>query len=460
MEQFRTEHDSMGEIKVPADRYWGAQTQRAIGHFPIGEEQLPREMVHAIGVVKQAAAMANASLGVMAPEKSAWIQQAALSVSAGELDGHFPLHTWISGSGTQFNMNANEVIANRAIELSGGVMGSQSPVHPNDDVNQSQSTNDVFPTAMQIAAAKLIGTRLIPMVEAMQRRLESKAEAWQAIVKIGRTHLQDAVPMRLGQEFSGYAAMLSDNIVRLKHLLDDLYQLPIGGSAVGTGINTPDGFDREAVRCIAELTSLPFVCAANKFARQGSHDAMVMASGAMKVLATSLYKIANDIRLLGSGPRAGLNELLLPANEPGSSIMPGKVNPTQCESMAMAAVQVMGYDASVTFGGAGGHLEMNVYKPLIAHNVIRSAKLLADSCHCFDKYLLEGMEPNPVQIKTHLENSLMLVTALTPLIGYDKASEIAHYAYEKGCSLKEANSHFGYVPEALFEQSIDPESMV
>lgn len=456
----RQESDSMGTLDVPADRYWGAQTQRSLTYFNIGEDLMPIEVIRAFGILKKAAAIANRDLGLLPTDRADLILQAADEIIAGRLDDHFPLRVWMTGSGTQSNMNVNEVIANWAIEQTGGRLGSKTPIHPNDHVNLSQSSNDTFPTAMNIAAAVAMRERLVPMVQKLRQALHAKAVAWADIVKIGRTHLQDAVPLTLGQEFSGYVGLLDDNLKRIEMALPGLYELAIGGTAVGTGINAPKGFAEATAQHIAEMTGLPFVSAANKFTVQGSHDAMVMASGVLKTLACSLYKIANDIRLLGCGPRCGLNELSLPANEPGSSIMPGKVNPTQCEAMAMVAVQVMGYDAAVAFAGASGYLEMNVYKPLMIFNAIQSIRILSDSCCNFSDYLVKGLEANRSQIELFLQQSLMLVTALSPAIGYDKASEVAHLAHEKGLTLKQACLELGYVSEADFDRIVDPRKMV
>ncbi|MPY76045.1 MAG: class II fumarate hydratase [Alphaproteobacteria bacterium] len=456
----RTESDSLGEVRVPDDRYWGAQTQRAIEYFSIGTDLIPIELIRAYGVLKKAAALANRDIGLLAADKCDLIVRAAEEVADGKLDDHFPLHVWMTGSGTQSNMNVNEVIANRAIELAGGVLGSKKPIHPNDDANMSQSSNDTFPAAMNMAAAILTAERLVPAVHALRDGLAAKAEEWSGIVKIGRTHLQDAVPLTLGQEFSGYASMLDDNLVRLDFALEDVFKLALGGTAVGTGINTHPEFARRAVANIAALTGLPFAGAANKFAAQGAHDALVMLSGAYKTLAVSLYKIANDIRLLACGPRCGLHELDLPANEPGSSIMPGKVNPTQCEAMAMIAVQVMANDQAVSMGGAGGYLEMNVYKPLMINAALQSARIMADGCRNFRVFMVDGMEANRAQIAAYVERSLMLVTALSPIIGYDKASEAAHYAYEKDITLKEACLALGFVDAATFDRVVDPKKML
>jgi fumarate hydratase class II len=455
----RQETDSMGAIAVPSDRYWGAQTQRSIRYFSIGQDKMPLEVVHAIAIIKKASALANGDLGKLSKDKADLIVRAADEIIAGQLDDHFPLHVWMTGSGTQCNMNVNEVIANRAIEMAGGMIGSKTPIHPNDHVNMSQSSNDVFPTAMHIAATQILTRRLRPAVTKLRNALDEKVTAWSDIVKIGRTHMQDAVPLTLGQEFSGYVGMLDDNLKRIEGALPGLYELALGGTAVGTGINAGLGFAEAAAEHIAAMTGLPFITAPNKFAVMGAHDAVVMASGVLKTLAVSLYKIANDIRLLSCGPRAGFAELNLPENEPGSSIMPGKVNPTQCEALAMVAVQVMGYDAAVAFAGASGYLEMNVYKPMMIFNLLQSARLMADSCHNFTEFLVTGMTPNRKRINQYVEQSLMLVTALSPAIGYDKASQIAHHAFEHNLTLREAALILGHVSEAEFETLIDPQRM-
>jgi fumarate hydratase, class II len=457
--QTRQETDSMGAIAVPSDRYWGAQTQRSIRYFSIGQDKMPIQVVWAIAVTKKASALANADLGKLPQEKADLIVRAADEIIAGQLDDHFPLHVWMTGSGTQCNMNVNEVIANRAIEMAGGVIGSKTPIHPNDHVNMSQSSNDVFPTAMHIAAAQALTHTLRPAVTQLRHALDEKAQAWADIVKIGRTHLQDAVPLTLGQEFSGYVGMLDDNLKRIEGALPGLYELALGGTALGTGLNAGPGFAESAAEHIAKITELPFVTAPNKFTVMGAHDAMVMASGVLKTLAVSLYKIANDIRLLACGPRAGFAELYLPENEPGSSIMPGKVNPTQCEALAMVAVQVMGYDAAVAFAGASGYLEMNVYKPMMIFNLLQSAGLMADSCRNFAEFLVAGMTPNRKKIDQYLEQSLMLVTALSPAIGYDKASQIAHHAFAHDLTLRQAALALGHVSEAEFDTLIDPRRM-
>jgi len=456
----RKESDAMGEILVPADRLWGAQTQRSIEHFSIGKDLMPREMIGAYAVLKKACANVNRASGRLPADIHALIVQVCDEILAGKHRDMFPLHVWMTGSGTQFNMNVNEVISNRASQIAGMALGSKKPVHPNDHVNMSQSSNDNFPAAMYVAAAVETTQRLVPAVTALREALHAKAEAWRDIVKIGRTHLQDATPITLGQEWSGYVGMLDDNLLRLDDALKSVYRQALGGTAVGTGINAAPGFAEAAAAEIAALTSLPFESAPNKFAVMGAHDALVQLSGTLRTLAGSLYKIANDIRLLACGPRAGLAELILPENEPGSSIMPGKVNPTQAEALTMLAVQVMANDVAVGFGGAGGFLEMNVYKPLIIHNVLSSIVLLADGCTNFRKYMIEGTEPNHRKIAEYLERSLMLVTALAPVIGYDKASQIAHHAMERDLTLKQAALELGFVGEAEFDRVVDPRKMV
>ncbi len=456
----RRESDSIGAIEVPEDRYWGAQTQRSLEHFAIGRDLMPIEVIHAYGILKQAAAETNRELGLLEESLARLIVEASGEVAAGRWDEHFPLHVWMTGSGTQTNMNVNEVISNRAIELAGGTLGSKKPVHPNDHVNLSQSSNDSFPTAMNMAAAVLTTKRLLPAIAALRDAFAEKSRAWSDIVKIGRTHMQDAVPLTLGQEVSGWVEILTEDLARVEHALGDVYKLALGGTALGTGINADPRFAARAAEAIARLTGLPFVTAPNKFAVQGSHDALVMLHGAYKTLAGSLFKIANDIRLLSCGPRCGLHELEIPANEPGSSIMPGKVNPTQCEAMAMLCLQVMANDVAVGLGGASGYLQMNVYKPLMINGVIQSALVMADGAEAFRKYLVLGMEPNRPQIAAFLERSLMLVTALSPHIGYDKASEIAHHAYEHDMTLKEAGLDLGYVSAEEFDRIVDPASMV
>jgi fumarate hydratase class II len=455
----RIESDSMGKIEVPADRYYGAQTARSLIHFDIGRDTMPPELIRAFGVLKKAAAAVNQDLGKLSAEKARLIVQAADEVIAGKLDEHFPLHIWQTGSGTQTNMNANEVISNRAIEIAGGVLGSKRPIHPNDDVNMSQSSNDTFPTAMHIAAASRIVEALIPAVEELRDALDAKARKFANVVKIGRTHLMDATPLTVGQEMSGWVSLLDRDIARLKQVLPGLYDLAIGGTAVGTGLNSHPEFAERAARKIAELTGLPFKSHPNKFAALSAHDEIVYASGALKTLAASLMKIANDIRFLASGPRAGLGELVLPENEPGSSIMPGKVNPTQSEAMTMVAVQVMGNDAAIGFAGSQGNFELSVFKPVIIHNFLHSVRLLADSCRSFTEHCVEGMELDLQRIEQNVNNSLMLVTALTPKIGYDKAAEIAHKAHHEHLSLREAALKLGYLTEKEFEDIVRPEKM-
>ncbi len=456
----RRETDSMGAVEVAADRYWGAQTERSLHHFAIGRDRIPLEVVHALAVIKKAAAIANCDLGHLPEDKAKLIIAAAEEVMSGKLDDHFPLHVWMTGSGTQSNMNVNEVIANRAIEMAGGTLGSKTPIHPNDHVNMSQSSNDVFPTALNVSAARMIKERLLPALATLRAALDDKATAWADIVKIGRTHMQDAVPMTLGQEISGYVGMLDDNVERLEFVLKGLMRLALGGTAVGTGVNAPKGFAERAAAEIASITGLPFVSAPNKFTVMGAHDAMVMASGALRTLAVSLYKIANDIRLLSCGPRAGLAEIELPANEPGSSIMPGKVNPTQCEALAMVGAQVMGLDVATGFAGAGGLLEMNVYKPMMAFNVVESCRMMADGMGAFTEFAVKGMKANERKLAQDVEKSLMLVTALSPVIGYDKAAEIAHHAFHHDMTLKAAALELGYVDEATFDAAVDPRKMI
>ena len=456
----RIESDSMGEIAVPDCHYWGAQTQRSLLHFAIGSDILPRELIRAMGVLKKSAAIVNAKLKLLSDEEARLIVQAANEVIAGKLDAEFPLRIWQTGSGTQSNMNANEVISNRAIEIAAGKMGSKNPIHPNDHVNRSQSSNDTFPTAMHIAAAEELHNRLLPELKALRDAIDSKAKAFSDIVKIGRTHLMDAVPMTLGQEFSAYTAQIDDNIERLQQTLPGLYQLAIGGTAVGTGLNTHPQFAELAAAEIAKETGLPFCSAANKFAALAAHDALVATSAALRTLACSMMKIANDLRWLGSGPRCGLAELFLPENEPGSSIMPGKVNPTQCEAMTMIAVQVMGNDAAIAIAGSQGNFELNVFKPVIIHNLLHSIRLFADALPLFVKYLINGIEPNKERIQYYLDNSLMLVTALTPQIGYDKAAKVAHHAFERNISLKQACLDLGYLSAEDFDKHVRPEEMI
>jgi len=460
MQEYRTESDSMGEIKVPSDKLWGAQTQRSLEHFSIGRDLMPREMIGAYAYLKKGCALANHAIGRLPAEKKEMIVAVCDEILAGKHDDMFPLHVWMTGSGTQFNMNVNEVIANRCSQMAGQPLGSKKPVHPNDDVNMSQSSNDTFPSAMYMAAAMGASRDLIPAAKDLRDGLDAKAKAWEDIVKIGRTHLQDATPLTLGQEFSGYVGMLDDDLERIEAALPGACRLALGGTAVGTGINAPPGFDVQAAGRIAELTGLPFVTAPNKFTVQGSHDALVHLSGTIRSLAVSLYKIANDIRLLSCGPRAGLAELKIPSNEPGSSIMPGKVNPTQCEAMAMAAAQAMANDVAVGIGGASGYLEMNVYKPLMIHNIMQSIRILADSMANFRKFLVDGTEPDRKRIATFVERSLMLVTALSPVIGYDKASQIAHHAAEHDLTLREAALELGFVSADEFDKVVVPASMV
>jgi len=460
MPDMRKETDSLGVVEVPSDKLWGAQTQRSLEHFSIGHDLMPREMITAYAILKKASAIANHDGKRLDDQRYKLIVQACDEILAGQHHDMFPLHVWMTGSGTQFNMNVNEVISNRCSQLAGTPLGSHNPAHPNDHVNMAQSSNDNFPSAMCIAAAVNVKQRLIPAVTALRDAIDAKAKAWSDIVKIGRTHMQDATPLTLGQEWSGYAGMLSDDLERLEDALKSVYHLALGGTAVGTGINAPAGFAEAAAAKIAELTRLPFVTAPNKFTVQGAHDALVQLSGTMRTLAVSLYKIANDIRLMACGPRAGFAELELPENEPGSSIMPGKVNPTQCEALTMVAVQVMANDVAVGFGGAGGYLEMNVYKPLMIFNITQSITIMSDGCTNFRKFLIEGTKPNLKKIGEYVERSLMLVTALSPVIGYDKASRIAHYAMEHDLTLKEAALKLGYVSEADFDRIVDPRKMV
>src|SRR6476619_1290194 len=460
MMEFRTETDSLGRVSVPADKLWGAQTQRSLEHFSIGKDLIPAEMIHSYAVLKKAAAIVNHAEKRLADQPCDLITRVCDEILAGQHHDMFPLHVWMTGSGTQFNMNVNEVISNRCCQLAGTPLGSKTPVHPNDHVNMSQSSNDSFPSAMYIAAAIGVAQRLMPAVQALHDAIAAKAEKWDDIVKIGRTHMQDAVPLTLGQEWSGYAGMLADDLERLEAALSGVYRLALGGTAVGTGLNAPSGFAEAAAAQIAKLTALPFATAPNKFTVQGAHDALVHLSGALRTLAVSLYKVANDIRLMSCGPRAGFAELEIPANEPGSSIMPGKVNPTQCEALTMIAVQVMANDVAVGFGGAGGYLEMNVYKPLMIFNITHSITILSDGCVNFRKFLVEGTKPNLKKIKEYVDRSLMLVTALSPVIGYDKASKIAHYAMDNDLTLKEAALKLGYVDEPTFDRVVDPTKMV
>ncbi|HEV8663637.1 MAG TPA: class II fumarate hydratase [Candidatus Methylomirabilis sp.] len=456
----RVETDTMGSIEVPADRYWGAQTQRSLEHFRIGTDRFPRELIRAFGLLKKACALVNRDLGLLPPEKTKAIVQAADEVIAGTLDDHFPLVVWQTGSGTQTNMNANEVIANRAIELLGGQLGSKKPVHPNDDANKSQSSNDTFPTAMHIAAVEQLRLRLFPAVQRLRETLDRKARAFAEIVKIGRTHLQDAVPLTLGQEISGWVSQLDHALRHLEAAMPHLYELAIGGTAVGTGLNAPPEFAERAAKQIAALTGHPFVSAENKFEALAAHDALVAAHGALKTLAAALTKIANDVRWLASGPRCGIGEIRIPENEPGSSIMPGKVNPTQSEALTMVCAQVLGNDVAVSVGGASGNFELNVFKPLIIHNVLLSLRLLADACDSFEEHCARGIEPDRERIRQQLERSLMLVTALAPRLGYDRAAEIAKKAHREGLSLKEAAVALGYLTAEEFDRTVRPEAMV
>jgi fumarate hydratase class II len=454
----RVESDSMGQVEVRADRYWGAQTERSLHHFNIGFDVMPREMVRALGLLKKAAALVNEELGKLPSDKARLIERAADEVIEGKLDEHFPLRVWQTGSGTQTNMNANEVISNRAIEIAGGEMGSKKPVHPNDDVNMSQSSNDTFPTAMHIAAAEQM-RKLIPEVQRLRDAIDAKAKEFRDVVKIGRTHLQDATPLTVGQEFGGWASLLERDIERLESAMPGLYDLAIGGTAVGTGLNSHPEWAEKAAAKIAELTGLPFKPHPNKFAALSAHDEMVFASGALKTLAASLMKIANDVRWLGSGPRAGIGELVLPENEPGSSIMPGKVNPTQSEALTMVAVQVMGNDAAIGFAGSQGNFELNVFNPVMIHNLLHSIRLLKDACHGFVDFCVEGLELNRARIDENLNNSLMLVTALNPYIGYDNAARIAKNAHKKGITLRESAVELGLLTAEQFDQYVKPEEM-
>ena len=460
MSDVRIETDSLGEVRVPADKLWGAQTQRSLEHFSIGQDLIPREMITAYAVLKKAAANANHAGKRLDDRAHGLIVQVCDEILSGRHHDMFPLHVWMTGSGTQFNMNVNEVISNRCCQLAGTPLASKTPVHPNDHVNMSQSSNDSFPSAMYIAAAVNVTKRLVPAVMALHDAIAAKATEWDDLVKIGRTHMQDATPITLGQEWSGYAGMLADDLERLDGALQSVYRLALGGTAVGTGINAAPGFAEAAAAEIARLTGLPFVSAANKFTVQGAHDALVQLSGTFRTLAVSLYKIGNDIRLMSCGPRAGFAELLIPENEPGSSIMPGKVNPTQAEALTMLAVQVMANDVAVGFGGAGGYLEMNVYKPLMIFNLTHSITLMTDGCTNFRRFLVEGTKPNRKKIKEYVDRSLMLVTALAPVIGDDKASKIAHHAMDHDLTLKEAALQLGFVSEEEFDRIVDPAKMV
>jgi fumarate hydratase class II len=456
---FRIEKDTMGEVKVPADKFWGAQTQRSRENFKIGGDRFPREMIKALGVLKKCAALTNTKLGLLDPKKSEFIVKAADEVIAGKLDEHFPLVVWQTGSGTQTNMNANEVIANRAMNMQGLKLPNKE-IHPNDDVNKGQSSNDTFPTAMHIAVADQVHHRLLPMLEKLYDALLKKQDEFKDVVKIGRTHLMDATPLTLGQEFSGYATQLKYSIQRVKNTLPHLHQLALGGTAVGTGLNTHIQFPVEAARVIASETKIPFVTAENKFEALAAHDALVEVSGALNTIAASLMKVANDIRLLGSGPRCGIGELNLPENEPGSSIMPGKVNPTQSEALTMVCAQVMGNNVAVSIGGSNGHFELNVFKPVIVFNVLNSIRLIADGCESFTDHCVLGIVANRQQIKRHLDNSLMLVTALNPHIGYDNAAKIAKTAHKNGTTLKEEAVKLGLLSAEQFDKIVKPENMV
>jgi fumarate hydratase class II len=460
MAAIRKETDSLGEVDVGADKLWGAQTQRSLEHFSIGEDLIPREMITAYAILKKGAANANLAGKRLDQGHHDLIGQVCDEILAGQHHNMFPLHVWMTGSGTQFNMNINEVISNRCCQLAGTPLGSKAPVHPNDHVNMSQSSNDSFPSAMNIAAALNVKRRLIPAIKDLQDAIQAKSEAWESVVKIGRTHMQDATPLTLGQEWSGYAGMLADSRGRIEDALKGVYRLALGGTAVGTGINAAPGFGEAAAAAIAKLTGVPFVSAPNKFTVQGAHDDLVQLSGSLRTLAVSLYKIANDIRLMSCGPRAGFAELTIPTNEPGSSIMPGKVNPTQAEALTMIAVQVMANDVAVGMGGAGGYLEMNVYKPLIIFNVTHSITIMADGCTNFRRFLIEGTKPHLERIQEYVNRSLMLVTALSPVIGYDKASKIAHYALDNDLTLKQAALKLGFVTEQEFDRVVDPAKMV
>jgi fumarate hydratase class II len=456
----RTEFDSMGSVDVPADRYWGAQTQRSLTHFSIGDDRMPTAVFRAYGQVKKAAALVNGRDGRLPRWKADLITRVCDEIIAGKLDADFPLYVWQTGSGTQSNMNVNEVISNRAIQLVGGTLGSQTPIHPNDHVNLGMSSNDSFPTAMHVAATIEIHDRLIPQVQALHAAIEAKANDWTDIVKIGRTHLQDAVPLTVGQEWSGYAAQIGDALGRLEEGARGLYQLAIGGTAVGTGLNAPPGFGQAVAAEIAHMTGYPFESAPNKFAAQGSLDAMVAASAGLRGLAVTLMKVANDIRWLASGPRCGIGELVLPSNEPGSSIMPGKVNPTQCEAMVMVCIQVLSEDSCIAFAGSQGNFELNAMRPIIINNFLHSARILGDACTKLREYCIEGTQLDRDRIGELVEHSLMLVTALTPVIGYDKAAEIAHKADDDGTTLRKAALQSGYIDEREFDRIVDPSSMV
>ena len=455
----RIETDSMGEIEVPANRYYGAQTARSLIHFDIGEETMPRELIRGMGVLKKASALVNAELGLMPENIKQLISKAAEEVIEGKLDDHFPLRVWQTGSGTQSNMNSNEVIANRGIELAGGVIGSKDPVHPNDHVNMGQSSNDTFPTAMHIAAVERIRDALLPSLGTLANSFKKKATEFKDIIKIGRTHLMDATPLTLGQEFSGYTTQLEYSMDRINGCMPRMYQIALGGTAVGTGLNSHRDFPKKVAQKIAEITDCPFVTAPNKFESLAAHDAIVETSGTLKTIACSLMKIANDIRWLGSGPRCGIGEVILPANEPGSSIMPGKVNPTQSEAMTMVAAQVIGNDTAINIGGSSGNFELNVFKPVMIYNLLQSIRLLADSCRSFNDHCVVGIEPNKTQIEKHLNGSLMLVTALNPHIGYDNAAKVAKKAYQENTTLKESAVALGLLTADEFEEKVRPEKM-
>lgn len=456
----RIETDSMGEINVPSDKYWGAQTQRSLQHFNIGNDHMPIEVIHAFGYLKKAAAMTNLELGKLSQEKADLIVKAATEVHDGKLDAHFPLYVWQTGSGTQSNMNSNEVISNRAIEMAGGTMGSKAPVHPNDDVNMSQSSNDTFPTAMHIAAVHTLKNKLLPQITKLRDAIKAKQDQYQNVVKIGRTHLQDAVPLTFGQTFSAFVSQLDAAIIRIEQTLPELYELALGGTAVGTGLNTHPEFAEKAAKHIATLTDLPFVSAPNKFAALAAHDAIVNASSSLKTLACALMKIANDVRWLASGPRCGIGEISLPANEPGSSIMPGKVNPTQSEAMTMVCTQVIGNDVAVGMAGTQGNFELNVFKPMMIHNLLHSANILSDSASSFREFCVEGIEVNHQMVEHYLNNSLMLVTALNQHIGYDKAAKIAKTAHEDNSSLKESAIKLGLLTAEQFDEYVNPADMI
>ena len=457
---YRTEKDSMGPVEVPNDRYYGAQTQRSLNNFKIGKEHFPREFIRAYGIIKKAAAAVNSEAGLLAPQLTKIICSSADEVIAGKLDDHFPLVVWQTGSGTQTNMNVNEVIANRAIEMVGGTLGSKDPIHPNDHVNMGQSTNDTFPTAINIAAVESVVHQLLPNLQRLRNGLHAKAEAFSNIIKLGRTHLQDATPLSLGQEFSGYVSAVEHGCKRIENAMDSCYEMAMGGTAVGTGINSTEGFGEKTAAEISKFTDLPFRTAENKFEALGGQDSIVELSSALKTVSVSLFKIANDLRWLASGPRSGIGEVVLPANEPGSSIMPGKVNPTQCEAMTMVCTQVMGNDTTITFAGASGNFELNVYRPVIAFNILQSIRLLTDACDSFLVNAVEGIEPNEQRIHENLYNSLMLVTALNPHIGYDKAAKVAKKAYAENLSLRKAIVELGYMGAEEFDKLVQPEKMI